>query len=68
MNLIEVNHEGIKEEFVSLLPYMRLARDIHLYWASRPELYKKYPISSRKWDIAWAKIYQKYIDLVEKWK
>ncbi|MEM2933213.1 MAG: hypothetical protein QW622_03355, partial [Candidatus Pacearchaeota archaeon] len=44
-------------------PRIKLARDIHLNWASHPELYEKYKgLSSKEWDLDWASFYQKQLD------
>ncbi|MEM2445762.1 MAG: hypothetical protein QW734_03805 [Candidatus Bathyarchaeia archaeon] len=44
-------------------PRIKLARDIHLHWASHPELYEKYRgLSSREWDIDWASFYQRQLE------
>jgi hypothetical protein len=66
----ELKREYTPEVILDILckdtPRIKLARDIHLKWASTPELYKKYPgLSSKEWDIDWARFYHKQLLLCD---
>ena len=68
----EIKKEYLPFEILDTLckdvPRIKLARDIHLKWARTPELYEKYKgLSSREWDLDWARFYHKQLILCELW-